>query len=118
MYENKTIQDNIYTSFTFGRDEFIKYRRNIRKGTGQWKGDYGNMEKLPIEERWSARYFEPKDVFTDLDLDKSNIFITNNYHNVTCWQEYQDYMCSEYSRDIERPPKDLFSYKEFHGVST
>ena len=118
MHENKTIQDNIYASFTFGKDEFIKYRRNIRNGTGQWKGEYGNMEKIPIEERWSARFFEPKDVFTDLDLEGSEIFITNNYHNITCWEEYHGYMNSQYSKEIEKPPKNLFSYKEFHGVAT
>ena len=116
--ENKTVQDNIYTSFTFGKDEFVKYRRNVRKGTGRWKGNYGNMQEIPLEERWSARFFEPKDVFTDLDLNESNLLITDNFHNIVSWEEYHIYMNSEYSKNIEKPPEDLFSYKEFHGVAT
>ena len=116
--EGRTVQDNIYTSFTFGKDEFIKYRRNVRKGTGKWKGDYGNMELLPIEERWSARFFELKDVYIDLNLDDANVLEVENYFNITNWKEYQNYMRSDYSDKIVKPPKDLFSYKEFHGVAT
>jgi hypothetical protein len=118
MSENQTVQDNIYTSFTFGKDEFIKYRRNVRKGTGKYKGSFGNMETLPLEMRWSARFFEPKDVFTDLDIDQANLLITDNFHNIVSWEEYHTYMNSEYSKEIEKPPGDLFSYKEFHGVAT
>lgn len=118
MSDNQTVQDNIYTSFTFGKDEFIKYRRNVRKGTGKYKGSFGNMETLPLEKRWSARFFEPKDVFTDLNLEEANLLITNNFYNIASWEEYHAYMNSQYSKEIEKPPEDLFSYKEFHGVAT
>jgi len=116
--ENKTVQDNIYTSFTFGKDEFVKYRKNVRKGTGRWKGSYGNMQELPLEERWSARFFEPKDVFTDLNFSESNLLITNNFYNIASWEEYHNYMNSDYSKQVIKPPKDLLSYKEFNGVAT
>jgi len=118
MSDNQTVQDNIYCSFTFGKDEFVKYRRNVRKGTGRYKGTFENMETLPLEKRWSARFFEPKDVFTDLDLDQANLLITNNFHNIASWEEYHTYMRSDYSQQIEKPPGDLFSYKEFHGIAT
>ena len=118
MHNNQTVQDNLYSSFTFGKNEFIKYRRNVRKGTGRWKGSYGNMQELPLEDRWSARFFEPKDVFTDLDICDSNILITDNYHNIASWEEYHKYMNSPYSGEIVKPPGDLFSYKEFNGVAT
>ena len=115
--DNKTVQDNYYTSFTFGKEEFIKFRRNVRKGTGKFKGDYGNMKALPIEERWSARFFEPKDVFSDLDLDASNLLYVKDFFNITSWQEYRDYTRSSYCLEIEKPPKDLFCYKEFNRVA-
>ena len=118
MHNNQTVQDNLHSSFIFGKDEFVKYRRNVRKGTGRWKGSYGNMEELPLEKRWSARFFEPKDVFTDLDIGDSNILITDNYHNIASWEEYHKFMNSPYSIEIVKPPGDLFSYKEFNGVAT
>lgn len=113
----KTVQDNYYTSFTFGKKEFIQYRKNIRTGTGHYKGDYGNMHALPIEERWSARFFDLKDVFCNVELQDANMLSIEEYHNISSWEEYREFMNSEYSKVIERPPKDLFSYKEFNRVA-
>jgi len=114
----KTVQDNIYSSFTFGKDEWLEYRRNVRKGTGQWKGNYGSFEKIPIEERWSARFFELKDVFTDLDLEAGNLLNTETFFDISNWESYHNYMRSEYSKEIVKPPEDLFSYKEFNRVAS
>ena len=113
----KTVQDNLYTSFTFGKEEFIRYRRNVRKATGEYKGEYGSMTRLPIEERWSARFYEPQDVFKDLDLDSSTLLHVEQFHNITSWEEYKKFMRSNYADSMERPPKDLFSYKEFNRVA-
>ena len=118
MSDGKTVQDNNYSSFTFGKDEFLEYRRNVRKGTGQWKGDYGAMEKLPIEDRWSARFFELKDVFVDLDLEAANLLNAETFFNISTWEDYHNYMRSKYSEEIVKPPKDLFSYKEFNRVAS
>jgi|TARA_R110002153_G_scaffold6080_1_gene27866 hypothetical protein len=115
--EGKTVQDNIHSSFTFGKDEWLEYRRAVRRGTGQWKGDYGNMTKLPIEERWSARFFELEDVFTNLDLEEAIILDAKTFFDVSTWAGYRNYMRSEYSEEIIKPPKDLFSYKEFNRVA-
>ena len=121
--EGKTVQDNFYTSFTYGKEEFIKYRRNIRKGTGKYTSNVlvdGKFAKemLPIEERWSARFFELKDVFTDLDLDESNLLHVENYYNISSWEEYHNYMKSDFSKNIIKPPEEMFSYKEFNRVAT
>ena len=72
----KTVQDNSYCSFTFGKEGFIKYRRNVRKGTGKYVSNVNDInsiptETLPLEERWSARFFELHEVFNDLDLKNS-----------------------------------------------
>ena len=75
------------------------------------------MEALPIEERWSARFFEPKDVFSDLDLDAANLLILKDFFNITSWEEYRQFITSDYCEEIEKPPKDLFSYREFNRVA-
>jgi hypothetical protein len=121
--KGQTVQDNLYTSFTYGKDEFIKYRRNVRKGTGKYTSNVlvdGKFAKemLPIEERWSARFFELKDVFTDLDLDEANLLHVENYYNISSWEEYRDYMSSNFAREIIKPPKEMFSYNEFNRVAT
>ena len=117
----KTVQDNLYTSFTFGKEGFIKYRRNVRSGTGQYTLDQVDergipRSKLPLEQRWSARFFELKDVFKNLDLDDSNV-LDSEYYNIGTWSEYTTLMSTEFINNIKRPPLDMFSYKEFNPIA-
>ena len=72
--------------------------------------------RLPIEERWSARFFELDQVFYDLDLNDANL-VDVEYANVGSWSEYRSFMGSEISKDIKRPPKELYSYREFNPVA-
>lgn len=116
----KTIQDNLYTSFTFGKEEFIKYRRNVRKGTGMYTTEIVDergipRSKLPLEKRWSARFFELNDVFKDLDLSGSNV-LEIDYCNIGSWEEYVGFMRTDIVDKVARPPKDMYSYKEFNPV--
>ena len=48
-FDNKTVQDDYYTSFTFGKDEFIKYRKNIRKGTGMYMSNPEDPNAIPTQ---------------------------------------------------------------------
>ena len=120
--DGKTVQDNYFCSFTFGKDEFIKYRKNIRKGTGKYISNSTNpseipTETLPLEERWSARFFELKDVFTDLDLDESTIYEAPDFYNLNDWQSYRSFMNTEFCASIQRPMKAFFSYREFNSIA-
>ena len=122
-YHGKTVQDNQYTSFTFGKEEFIEYRRNVRKGTGKYRSVPDStkripVEPLPIEERWSARNFELKDVFQDLDLENATIHEPRQFSNVSSWEQYRDFMKTELAHTIKRPTKDLFKYSEFNRIAT
>ena len=107
-----------YSSFTFGKEEFIRFRRNVRQGTGMYKNSGTEIpsEKLPIEERYSARFFELKDIFVDLQVDTENIYEPPFFYNVGNWQEYVTYLASPHARDIQRPPKEIMSYREFNSI--
>ena len=119
--ENKTIKDNYYCSFTFGKDEFIKYRKNVRKGTGMYSSDIKSsagipISKLPIEERWSARFFEPYQVFSGSYGDDDFFYDVENYFNMNTWDGYKKYIRSEFSDIMKRPTRELFSYREFNRI--
>jgi hypothetical protein len=120
-HNKKTVQDNMYCSFTFGKEEFIRYRRNIRKGTGRYTSKLNEngypSEYLPIEERWSARFFELDEVFTDNDFGSSNLCEITEFYNLNNWNLYKKYIFSEFSSTMERPPKGMFSYKEFNSIA-
>ena len=117
----KTVQDNLYSSFTFGKDEFVIYRRNVRKGTGKYTSEIKDerglpRSKLPLEDRWSARFFEPKDVFTGIDVNDGYLHEVDQFYNLDNWDAFREYMASDLARDTQRPTKELFAYREFNRV--
>ena len=121
-YQDKTVKDNHYTSFTFGKKEFIKYRKNIRAGTGTYTTDVVDergipRSKLPVEERWSARFFNLRDVFYGVNMENSNFYSPDEFYNLGSWDDYREYMKSNLAANIKRPSKELFSYKEFNRIA-
>ena len=65
----------------------MKYRRVIRKeGTGMYTSEVLDergipRSTLPIEQRWSARYFELEKVFRELDLEDATLLEPSWYYN-------------------------------------
>ena len=120
--KGETVENNHYCSFTFGKEEFIKYRRIIRKeGTGLYTSEVVDergipRSKLPIEERWSARFFELERVFRELDLKESIVFEPTWYHNLGSWKEYKNFLSSEDSKDLKRPWERILRYREFNPI--
>jgi len=120
LKNGESVDCNHYTSFTFGKEEFIKYRRVIRKeGTGTYKGDVLNeyglaIDKLPIEERYSARFFELERVFRDLDIEEATTLEPSWFHNMGTWEDYKRFLGSEDSADIKRPWDRIMKYREFN----
>ena len=101
----KTMKDNNYSSFTFGKDDFLEFRRVVRSGTGKHVpgkgyGDPMNRELLPIEERWSARFFEVEQVFSPFNLDDAQEIQVDSFYNISSWNQYTDFF-----RSIDFPIK-------------
>ena len=116
-----SLDNNLFCSFTFGKEEFIKYRKNIRNGTGAYTSETNDKgipnKRLPIEQRWSARFFNLNQVFTELDFDNSNVYDTPEFYNVSDWRSYCSLLSSEYAKNIVRPTRELFSYREFNSIA-
>ena len=95
-------------SFTFGKEEFIKYRRIIRKeGTGLYTSelDENGMPHttLPIEERWSARFFELDKVFKYVNIEGANTLEVPWYYNVSNWDGLCVFLGSEDNKKLDKP---------------
>ena len=107
--DNKSMKDNLYTSFTFGKDEFIEFRKVIRSGTGRWKPgvNYKDYDALPIEERWSARFFEVEKVFAPFNLDAACEIKIDDYWNIGSWHEYKLFTAGNIENNIKRPTKTI-----------
>ena len=120
--KNMSAQDDYYCSFTFGVPEFIEYRRNVRKkGTGMYTTEVLDKRgiprsTLPIEERYSARFFSLRDVFTNFNITQENSFEPSAFNNVGSWDQYRTFMASDLSGQIKRPWEGIMKYKEFNPI--
>jgi hypothetical protein len=118
-YNGKTVKDGEYLGFSFGPDDFIKSRQVIRKeGTREWKhsGDSIPTEKLPLEERWSARYFSLDKVLKPVILVESNVKELEWFYDLSSWDNYTTFFASEESKTIKRPYEGLIKYHEWNGL--
>jgi len=121
-YQSNSPENDYYTSFTFGKEEFIKYRANIRKkGTGMYTMDQVDHRgiprgRLPVEQRFSARFFSLSDVFTDLDISESNSFEPSEFHNVSSWEEYCEFISSHNKESFKKPSKSILAYREDNPI--
>jgi hypothetical protein len=115
----KTFKDGLYTSFTFAKEEFIEFRKIIRTGTGRFKpgSDWQEHDALPIEERWSARFFPIEKVFQPFDLDLASQLQVDNFYNVSSWNEYKKFIYANFDKDIKRPTKTILTRQKFKPIA-
>ena len=117
-YNQKSVKDNQYLAFTFGSEEFVSFRRSLReKGTGSYTSKLENglpREKLSLEERYSARFFELSDVF---DIYEPDIKVELPwYYNIDNWENYCTFISSERRKEIKIPSKDILNYREMNLI--
>ena len=116
-HEGKTVADGLYLGFTFGKEDFLEFRREIRKGTGMYTaenlkdGKYPTV-KLPREERYSARFFDLAKVFKHVILEE--IKEIPWYYTIDCWDGYCKFLGSQDRTKIERPPNYILNYREWN----
>ena len=118
-YSKNSLSNNSYTSFTFGKEDFIHFRRKVREGTGTYAPGFYNEngtpnKRLPVEERYSARFFEIKDVFSDFNLEDAYRFEPTSFYNAGSWESYREFLQSDLATGLSRPSSELMNYKEFN----
>ena len=93
-YDNKTIIDGEYLGFTFNQNDLKQLIDEVRqKSTGLFKNE--KRERLPINERYSYRFFTLDQIFDTLDTDNVTYVDVEKYHRIDNWDLYTDYIASE-----------------------
>tara|TARA_R110000824_G_scaffold364151_1_gene552491 strand:- start:749 stop:1252 length:504 start_codon:yes stop_codon:yes gene_type:complete len=121
-HEGKTVLDNEYLPFTMSFEDAEIFRKSVkRKGTGAYrstknptKNRFG-IEKMPIEERYSARFFSLSDVF-EFNVEKSEKAEVEWYYSIDSWEGLCEYLGSEERLLVKRPPKSILHYHEFAPI--
>ena len=109
-HKNKTVKGNLPLSFTLTGDDCIKCRRQINKTTTReylppLEGEKYPSQKLPLDQRWSARKFDFSQVFEALDIKSATKVKLEWFYDLSSWQEYRNFLGSEHQ--IEKPYKPL-----------
>ena len=109
-HEGKIVKDNVCLPFTMFGEDFKKCRRAVNKKTTREymrpePGELAPSKKLPIGERWSARYFTFEDVFGEVDETNGAKVELDWFRDISTWGVYRDFLASEYI--IETPYKPL-----------
>ena len=110
-HEGKTIKDGLPISFSMRGKDFINCRRRINELTTRTyeppkEGEtYEDMMKLPLEERWSARWFDLETIFEKVSEEEAAYNEVEWYHDLTTWEGYRTYLGSRNA--IVRPEDHL-----------
>jgi len=113
-YQGKTVKDNLHLSFTFSGEDFKVFRRELRESevTIYIKG---TKEKVPVSERYDARYFSLDKVFKSAIIGETDqIQEVDWFYDIGNWGEYCDFLSSEHRASIKRPG--FFKYKEWNPI--
>jgi|10_taG_2_1085330.scaffolds.fasta_scaffold01644_13 hypothetical protein len=118
-YKGKSVRDGAYISFTFGPKDWLEFRRVVRKeGTGRYssyiaEGDYFPKQSLPVEERYSARFFTLDKIFSVIKLDSVKEIELPWYYPAESWSGYTKFLGSEHNKEVLRPEEGLVRYKNY-----
>ena len=112
IYKNKTVKDNLPISFTMTGEDFKLCRRHINKTTSREylppsPGQQYPSEKLPLHQRWTARYFPLSEIFqplktNDAAADKLEV---EWFYDCAQWEDYTSYLGSD--RILKKPFHEL-----------
>ena len=99
-WNGRTAKDGLYLGFCFSPEEFKEYRRHLRTtSTGGYEpsepGEFPT-DKLPMEERYSARYFSLDKVFGIGDTSGANVVSIPDYFNIDSWEGLRIYLGSDH----------------------
>ena len=119
-YNGESVINGKYLSFTFTGEDFKRFRDHLREqATGKWKtgGPGVKSETLPMEDRYSARFFKLEDVFGIASIKEEDKKLEVPwYFNLDNWEEYCYYISSEERKEVKRPSKRILHYHEFNPI--
>ena len=109
-YNGQSVADNQYLPFTMTGEDFKLCRRAINKKTTRGylpplPDQQYPSQKLPLQERWSARHFTLSDIYEPLLTMPHKSIDLQWHYNICNWQNYIEYLSSD--NLIDKPLDDL-----------
>lgn len=103
IYKNKTVKDNLPLSFTMTGEDFKLCRRHINQTTSREylppsPGQQYPSEKLPLNQRWTARFFPLSEIFQPLKINAAaaSKLEVEWFYDCSQWEGYTSYLGSDH----------------------
>ena len=122
-----SILDGYYIGFAFEAKELGKLIKYFwYQQTGKYDSSQLIEERkdgkfitklLPIEERYSGRFFNVKDIFNQLDPERPTLKVEMEwYYDISSWENLCIYLSSEERKKMLRPKLPFFKYKTWNKI--
>jgi hypothetical protein len=115
-YEGQTVKDNVPLSFTMFATDYLNCRRDVNSKTTKTfinppPGELPS-QKLPLEERWSARNFDFGEVFEKLDVSRGKQVNLDWFYDLSTWDGYRSFLGSD---NFVKKPSDSLIKSRIHS---
>jgi len=115
-YEGQTVKDNVPLSFTMFATDYLNCRRDVNSKTTKTfinppPGELPS-QKLPLEERWTARRFDFSEIFEKLDVSTGKQVNTDWFYDLSTWDGYRSFLGSE---NFVKKPSDSLIKSRIHS---
>lgn len=113
-HNGETIKDNKYLSFTIDSSQIEDLlEESVTTSSGLYQvDDIGARTRLPLEERYSYKEYDLKQVFSSLDFSNYERVEIEDYACIDNWVDYCDFLSSH--REIRKPK--LLKYSEWNQI--
>jgi hypothetical protein len=106
-YNNETVKDGKYLSFTFEYSEIKQYMDLIRNKEILASK---NGKIIRVSERFTGRFFTLKDIFGSKEInERDEIQEVSWYYNIDNWEDYCIFLSSQERKELEIPNKEVFT---------
>jgi len=121
-----TMKDNEYLGFTFKVHDLDRFIKKFRiKSTGYYDPTQPKEERtrgkfpskyLPIEQRYSGRFFTLSDIFDDVDSTNSTTLEMEWYYNIDSWEGLCKFLGSKERKKMNRPKANMLKARSWNKI--
>lgn len=110
-HKGQSVKTGEYLGFTFDGEDFKTCRRELRVA-GTPSRDPVTNKRIPVEERWSARFFSVDKVFQYVIFGEDEGCEINGYSRIDNWDDYVKFM--SFGEKHQKP--DFFKPKKWNKI--
>ena len=111
-FEGKTFKDGLFLPFTFDGEDYIATRKRFRTKEKRTKDK--DFKPIPVEERFSGRFFSHDYIFKGIKQKDLAILELPWYYDVSSWEKLKIWFSSD--NTLDKPKDFILSYNKLNPL--